>query len=205
MADHYGSMQHLYQAEPKESYKVTCKKRPSNVLISSPHGGKIEWMSTPVAEAIAGEEFSFYDFSGLLKHKNFEKLHVTSSRYDCPKLNELNSGVDITVTIHGCKGDTPFTLIGGRDQATIDALTHTLKEAGFLVRRPPSHLSGQSERNIANQNRRNMGVQLEMSTGLRNSFQGSLLFRQLHPYSSDFKRYTQAIKQCLLTLSKELS
>ena len=51
-----------------------------------------------------------------------------------------------------------------------DSIENELTENGFNVEVSPSHLEGESSQNIANKNAENAGVQLELTTGLRQSF-----------------------------------
>ena len=54
MADKYHSMKELYTFEPMENYRLTSRRRPdSGVLILSPHGGGIEFLTSEIAREVA--------------------------------------------------------------------------------------------------------------------------------------------------------
>lgn len=202
MADRYRSMQELYDNEPRRHYRLTTRRRPhSRVLILSPHGGSIEWMTSDVARQVAGDQFNLHDFAGRMKSLNFETLHVTSKHYDCLAVQELNQTVDYSLAIHGCRGWQKITYLGGQDDVGRRIVRKHLEADGFITEEAPPHLSGLGRDNIVNQNLRGMGIQLELDTSLRQSFEGPPGSGGYHP---SFYTYCHALQAAMAELSGEL-
>jgi phage replication-related protein YjqB (UPF0714/DUF867 family) len=149
-------------------YRVICMERPGScVAIIGPHGGKIERGTSDVAKAIAANDFHLYLLEGTRESGNFDALHLTSTRFDEPRCLQLLSISDQVVTIHGCVGKTPEVQIGGLDtelklrircELAKSHVAAVLAEGRFAARQPS---------NICNRGRRAIGVQLELSRGLR--------------------------------------
>lgn len=202
MADLYGSMEELFTSEPRAHYKLTTRPQPhSRVLVVSPHGGAIEHLTSEIADSVAGETFKFHDFAGRLPEGNFDRLHVTSSNYDCLVVDRLNRTAHYTLTIHGCKGQpgVRVTYLGGKDQAGRALVRKHLEDAGFLVENAPPQISGMGDDNIVNRNQRRMGIQLELSGALRRQ-----LLREGGPgRGNSFHRYCRALRSALSELSGE--
>ena len=73
---------------------------------------------------------------------------------------------DAVVTIHGCMEKARVVYMGGRDAALSQKIMRALIDAGFSARQS-SRFPGINPLNICNRSRRGMGVQLEISAGLR--------------------------------------
>lgn len=203
MTDRYGSMEELYTEEPRAHYKLTTRPQPdSRVLVVSPHGGSIEWLTSEIADTVAGETFKFHDFAGRLPEDNFARLHVTSGNYDCLAVEALNQDSLYTLTVHGCIGHPggKVTYLGGKDDAGRELVRKHLERAGFTVQDAPPHLSGMADDNIVNCNQRGKGIQLELSSALRRSF-----IEEGRPSGGigSFRRYCQALRSALSELSGE--
>lgn len=74
------------------------------------------------------------------------------------------------VAIHGCIGDESIVYIGGKDKSLMTSIEQLLTKANFKVAKAPDHLSGKHDDNIINYTQQNAGVQLELTTALRQSF-----------------------------------
>ena len=154
--------------EEGRDYRVICLERPGScVAIVGPHGGGIERGTSGVARAIAGDEFHLYLLEGIRTSGNYAALHLTSTRFDEPRCLQLLSMADKVVTIHGCVGEAPEVHIGGldsdlklriRDELARNQVSAAIAEGRFAAR---------DRRNICNRGRRGIGVQLELSRGLR--------------------------------------
>lgn len=207
MADKYHSMKELYTFEPMENYKLTIRRNRSKVLVMSPHGGAIEYFTSEIADAVAGQDFKFHDFAGIMPERNFANLHVTSKHYDCALAKSLSDDSLYTLAIHGCTGkeNERVTYLGGQDTAGCEIVKRHLEQAGFVVKAAPPHLSGLGRDNVVNQNQRGMGIQLEISIAQRLAFTYmpmiSLLLRK--KYSKFFAPYCSALRQALSELSGE--
>lgn len=147
-----------------ETNKVTN----ANTLVSAIHGGGIEAGTTELAKLTSElSKQNYYSFMGLLPSNNSE-LHVTSTRYDEPTLLSMLN-VPYTVSIHGASGSDKIIYLGGADTDNMAIMSDKLKQAGFTVQTPPSGIEGGSTNNIVNRNARNKGIQLELTTALRQS------------------------------------
>ena len=55
----------------------------------APHGGSIEQGTTELTKALADKgNYDYYSFEGI-RPKNNSELHVTSTHYDDPTLNQM--------------------------------------------------------------------------------------------------------------------
>jgi phage replication-related protein YjqB (UPF0714/DUF867 family) len=133
----------------------------------APHGGWIEPYTSELAEALAGEDLSFYTFRGI-KDDSSHTLHLTSHRFDEPVAMGAASAASVVVAIHGERSrDKAFVMVGGAHAELKRGLRRALAEAGFQVKAPREGLGGENPRNICNRGSSGGGVQLEVSEGLR--------------------------------------
>lgn len=72
--------------------------------------------------------------------------------------------------IHGAHGNEPVVYLGGKDSDLREEIGDNLEDKGFNVEETPDYLEGRSDDNIANKNGKKAGVQLELTTALRQSF-----------------------------------
>lgn len=157
----------LARSEPAETFRIRCDRRPSDVLIIAPHGGKIEPGTSEIAAAISGESYNLYCFEGRKRRGNRD-LHITSARFDEPQVLGLLSRCDRVVAVHGCAGAEQVAYLGGLDHALGSAIGRALAACGFPVgTHEDPQLQGVHPANICNRGRRGRGVQLELSRGLR--------------------------------------
>ncbi|MGW8267279.1 MAG: poly-gamma-glutamate hydrolase family protein [Longimicrobiales bacterium] len=168
MTDTYRCFRELQESEREgEDWALERVDRGSRILLLAPHGGWIEPLTTELAKAIAGAEFSFYSFVGLKSGGN-ERLHLTSHRFDEPLALEAVARADRVLAIHGERSrHGAFVMVGGRWDEMRAALCSALRGAGFRVLEPREGLGGRHRRNICNRGRLGGGGQLELSEGLR--------------------------------------
>lgn len=171
MADKYSSMTELFKNEVEGTdYEVITEDNDSKVLLTSIHGGGIEVGSTELVEAIRElGNYNIYEFKGL-KSSNNSSLHVTSTNYDAPQLLELIKETDYAVSIHGASGEEPICYMGGNDVKLRNAIWSALEDIGIKVQISPPNIIGENDDNITNRTRKSKGVQLELTTALRQSF-----------------------------------
>jgi len=167
MADRYKSYTDL-AAENRRGvdYDVRSENRGSAVIIIAPHGGTTEPETSALAEAIAGNDLSFYAFEAFKKgaHSDF---HITSHRFDEPVGLDIVGKSTTAVAIHGRKDDGTDTVwLGGRNEVLRDAIGAALRDAGFGAELNTT-LPGVHEANICNRTISGEGVQLELSRSLR--------------------------------------
>jgi phage replication-related protein YjqB (UPF0714/DUF867 family) len=168
--DKYGNFHELSRNEREGvDFTICLTRRDSPVAIIAPHAGKIEFGTSQIATAIAGDMYGLYCFEGL-KPRNNHDLHITSANFDEPKCIDLISTCDIVVSVHGLKGKHEAIDVGGLDTELGDAICANLNNAGFEAKivTTGSH-AAVSQRNICNQGRLRTGVQLEITKGLRDT------------------------------------
>jgi phage replication-related protein YjqB (UPF0714/DUF867 family) len=151
-----------------EDYRVVVHERPcSTIAILAPHGGRIEEVTSEVARVAAGDDFNLYLFEGIRQAHNYVNLHLTSHRFDEPRCLALLERCDHVIAVHGCAGDEPHVLVGGRDAALKAVVGCTMADAGIAVHLDGHRFPAIDANNICNRGRRGCGVQIEMTTALR--------------------------------------
>lgn len=169
--DTYQSMTELMNhTKETTDWELNYHDTSSNTLIAAIHGGNIEAGTSEVTKLTATKgAFSYYAFEGIRPIDNSE-LHVTSTNFDEPTIEAMQQEVYNSIMIHGAEGSDAIVYIGGKDEPLKASIENELSENGFNVAVTPSHLEGESSQNIANKNAKDAGVQLELTTGLRQSF-----------------------------------
>ncbi len=146
-------------------YRIRCRQGRTGILIMAPHGGNIEPGTSRIADAIAGTEHAFYAYEGLKTGRN-SRLHITSRRFDEPAGCRLAADADKVLTIHGCSDVESLVFVGGMDRALAANVWKALARDAFHLKESP-RIPGKHPQNICNRCRSGMGVQLEISAGLR--------------------------------------
>lgn len=139
----------------------------SPIAVIAPHGGSIEQYTSDIARGVAGEDFNLYLFEGIRPAGNYSALHLTSHRFDEPRCLSLLSMCDHVLAIHGCDGDDQRVLLGGLDEALKLAIGEALTGLGVDVQSDGHEFPATDPKNICNRGRRGVGVQVEMTMGLR--------------------------------------
>ncbi|MBN6054970.1 poly-gamma-glutamate hydrolase family protein, partial [Nonomuraea sp. RK-328] len=159
-----------HEVEGRDYRRVLRVPRGAKVAHIAIHGGAIEAPTSQLADQAAGRRDAYYAFEGIKATGN-SALHITSTHFDEPRALRVVAGVDRTVSWHAAAGADATTYVGGRDTTLIRKVKAELRAAGFAVSAAvPEEIGGDSPRNIANRNRRGMGVQLEISRGQRERF-----------------------------------
>lgn len=196
--DRYKSYQHLKAGERQGvDYRIRRRAGSTGITILSIHGGDIEPGTSCIADAIAGPDHAFYAFEGIKDSGNLA-LHITSTHFDEPGAIDLIRGSWSAVTIHGCARLEPLVHVGGLDFALRDRVIDALRRSGFTAiasAKPP--FGGMDRDNICNLCSRGMGVQIEISRGLRAG-----MFSDLSPEGRRFPTQTlagfaQAVRQAI--------
>ncbi|MER6945980.1 poly-gamma-glutamate hydrolase family protein [Nonomuraea sp. NPDC000554] len=199
-ADYAGLSAH--EIEGRDYRRVQRVPRGARVAHIAIHGGAIEAPTSQLADQAAGRRYAYYSFDGIKAADNSD-LHITSTHFDEPKALKVVAAVDYTVSWHAAAGSAATTYVGGRDTTLIKKVTAGLRAAGFPVSASvPEEIGGDSPRNIANRNRRGMGVQLEISRGQRELFfDGGKLNRAWIENPANrtkaFYRYVAAVNRAL--------
>jgi phage replication-related protein YjqB (UPF0714/DUF867 family) len=196
--DSYRHFEHL-RAYEKEGvdYRIRWRVHDSGIAILSIHGGDIEPGTSEIADAIAGSDHTFYAFEGI-KHAGNLALHITSTVFNEPVGLEIVCLSEIILSIHGCQDTEPILYLGGLDQTLRNHIRQHLTRAGFnVVDTKGAKFPGRDPANICNICGRGMGIQLEISRGLREQ-----LFKDLTPQGRKFPseklfRFAEAIQTAL--------
>ena len=174
--DHYRSFAELAanNIEGKD-YLIVEKESPSDVLIMAFHGGLIEPGTAELAEAIAGNDFDFYALLGFKNSDRHEPsytaadLHLTSARYDEPRLMKKTETASLCLGLHGFGGEEADFCVGGANKLERKRLVKELSERLPGLKScelccPP--FNGTSLKNPVNKCR-DGGIQVEMSPRIR--------------------------------------
>ncbi|MDZ4837422.1 MAG: poly-gamma-glutamate hydrolase family protein [Candidatus Melainabacteria bacterium] len=185
-----------------EDYIIRSRNRGSKVTVVSPHGGYIEPGTSAIAEAVAGRTFNFFDFQGFQVERPWE-LHVTSTRFRHPALEQLLSQSSHAVSIHGMGEVDRWNIwIGGLNVSMKERMATSLQKAGFSVITDTPKYRGEDPRNIVNLVSK-MGVQLELPSDLIDAmFVKGVTFPGLgvKPKTTRlFTRFVKAVRSAVLT------
>lgn len=132
----------------------------------APHGGGIEIGTSELAELVAGNDHSLFVFEGLKPYGANRDLHITSHHFDHPHCLSLTSAHEVTLAIHGCRGDSRIFL-GGLDGDLTAHLARHLSGAGLTASLEGHGYPGRHPLNICNRGARRRGAQLEITRDLR--------------------------------------
>lgn len=171
MADLYANYAELAAARQiGVDYRLLVRTPPGSRLAHiAIHGGGIEPGTTEIADYLAGSASRFYSLDGMLPSGNSD-LHITSTNFDEPQALDLVAASDYVISWHGMAGSEETTYLEGLDTEIGERIATALTEAGFSVFASSSEVAGTDPENICNKGARAMGVQLELSQGLRESF-----------------------------------
>jgi phage replication-related protein YjqB (UPF0714/DUF867 family) len=146
-------------------YRIIARPGQTGALIMAPHGGGIEPGTHRIASAVAGGAHGYYAFIGMRGSGN-RALHLPSTRFDEPRAMALAAAASMIVVIHGCREPRRIAYLGGRDAELRQRLARRLAEAGIATA-VSKRFPGQHEANLCNRFPGVRGVQLELSTALR--------------------------------------
>jgi phage replication-related protein YjqB (UPF0714/DUF867 family) len=170
----YASFEQLVRYEREGiDYQRRWVRRASNILIAAPHGGGIEPGTSEVATALAGDAHALYVFEGDKGEQN-QSLHVASTRFNDPFLDNLMGESEFVATVHGCCETNALVYVGGLHETWVQQALELLRQAGFYAERDKSQHAGRFPANLCNRGRGGMGVQFELSRGLRRQMFASL-------------------------------
>jgi phage replication-related protein YjqB (UPF0714/DUF867 family) len=168
LASNYTGYADLTKAQTEgEDYRVLVRPVASSIAVIAPHGGRIEQYTSDIACGVAGGDFNLYAFEGIRQSSNYAALHLTSHRFDEPRCLELLSKCDHVVAIHGCGGDDQRVLLGGLDGRLRLAIREAMHGIGVDVQSEDHPFPATDPKNICNRGRRGIGVQVELTIGLR--------------------------------------
>ena len=190
----YTSYTELRTQEVRDvDYRIRVRRGCSGIAVMAVHGGGIEPGTTEIAEAVAGDRHTFYTFSGLKPEGNY-RLHLSSRKFDEPVGVAVAGQAMTVVTIHGCRDRKAITYVGGRHHQLRHVLKQTLNAAGFWAA-DTLRFPGINPKNICNRNRLRMGVQLEISLGMRKLLFEDVARRLRNRTAPAFTAYVRALQQ----------
>lgn len=184
--DHYQSFTEMAVKNTEGiDYLILLKGDPSPILVTAFHGGYIEPGTSELGRAITNEQFDFYSFDALKPGQMDERsltsstLHITSTRFDEPKLMSLIQKKDFCLGLHGFGGYEGDFCVGGGNEQERKKLVETLnKNFPDLISCelccPP--LNGTSARNPINRCHKK-GVQVEISPTVRSKILKNSAFK----------------------------
>lgn len=200
--DLYESTSQLFKnTKENVDYRIEIENRLSPVSVIAIHSGGIEAGTGEIAREIANiGQYKYYSFNGIRDSesdspKNLE-LHVTSHKFLHTPCLELVSNSIATVSIHGADEKNELSFVGGKNFVHANFIKEELRKSGFYVEdNIREGLEGYAVLNICNRNMRNMGVQIEVSQGLRKmlfSENWKLKSNRINP-TNEFYIYCKAI------------
>lgn len=172
--DLYESTNMLFKnTKENVDYILEIEPRISPVSVIAIHGGQIEGGTTEIARRVS--EIGYYKYYSFVGIRNFEsdspknlELHITSHKFLHKPCLELVGNSIATLSIHGADEKKEVTYVGGKNFVHANLIKDELRKYNFFVDdNIREGLEGYGVLNICNRNMRNMGVQLELSQGLR--------------------------------------
>jgi phage replication-related protein YjqB (UPF0714/DUF867 family) len=197
--DMYRNFAELGETEREDiDFRIFAVKREgSSTVIVAPHGGVIEPGTSEVAKVVANNDLSLATFEGI-KPENNKRLHITSTNFDEPRCVELVQESDTVVAIHGEASSERFVFLGGKDDELGVQLKAALQRYGYAVKMHENpDLHGLAAENICNRGRHGVGVQLELSSGLRRTFFQSLTDTGRKKPTDELVRFAAAVREGL--------
>ncbi len=197
--DVYRNFAELSEAEREgiDFHISAVKREGSNTVIVAPHGGAIEPGTSEVAKEVANSDLSLAIFEGI-RPKNNKRLHITSTNFDEPRCVELVQESDTVVAIHGEGSAELSVFLGGRDGSLRAKLIAALERYGYAVKTHGNpDLHGLATENICNRGRHGAGIQLELSSGLRQTFFQSLTDKGRKKPTDELFRFAAAVREGL--------
>lgn len=196
--DKYASFKDLQDNEVEGiDYRILGRAGSTGVALLCIHGGNIEPGTSEIAEAIAGHDHTFYALEGLKRSGN-KSLHITSTAFDEPASIETACNSQIILSIHGCSKMEETVYLGGRDKGLGEWIAKKLAEYGFEATLDSDFsFKGKDPRNICNASRRGMGVQIELSLGLRRRMFKDLTTVGRQSRTEVFYRFVLAVRDAL--------
>lgn len=178
-------------------YKVRSRIGGTGVALLCIHGGDIEPGTSEIADGIAGDAHTFYALEGMKTSGN-RALHITSTAFDEPLGIEIACASEIIISVHGCSEVEEVVHIGGLDQALGERIGKKLDESGFkvLIDSNPRR-RGVDQRNVCNLCGSGIGVQLEVSRGLRSRMFEDLTSKGRQSRSEVYYRFVFAVQDTL--------
>ena len=195
----YSNFEELQGAEREgEDYRVVIYEHDtSSTVVIAPHGGGIELGTSEIALSIAADDLSVALFEGTKLEGN-RKLHITSTNFDEPKCLALVQTAQDVIVIHGERSNGKAVYLGGADNQLGAFIRTSLEADGFQVKEHHNPmLQGAASNNICNRGIKKMGVQLELTAGLRRTFFESLTETGRRHPTENLNKFSKAVREGL--------
>ena len=198
MADKYNSFAELAENEEEDrDFRVRVRERRGTIVVIAPHGGGIEPGTSEIAESIAASNLSFCALEGLKLTGNGD-LHITGTRFDEPRCTALVGSSPRAISVHGEDSERQVVFLGGRDTAMLERLRRSLTARDFIVETHDNPLlQGLDQANICNRTANRIGIQLELSRGLRLSFFQSLSGNGRRTKTERFYEFVAGVREAI--------
>ncbi|MGC8491647.1 MAG: poly-gamma-glutamate hydrolase family protein [Syntrophobacteraceae bacterium] len=196
--DTYASFKELTDHEVEGiDYRIRSRAGSTGVVLLCIHGGGIEPGTSEIAEGIAGGDHTFYALEGMKTSRN-KTLHITSTAFDEPRGIEIVSNSQMVLSIHGCSEPGEAIYPGGLNPTFRERIAQKLAENGFeTIVEKNSRFGGIDPRNVCNLCGRGMGVQIEVSRGLRRRMFQDLTAEGRQSRSEAYCRFVLAVREGL--------
>lgn len=183
-----------------EDYEIEYRVRSGDLTVVAIHGGGIQPLTSELARAIAGSDYTLFEFRGMRRRNNAE-LYVSSLRFDEIRLRGLLMMAGTAVSIHGAKGEARRVHVGGGNENLALCISEHLAGAGFEMGRGRGALRGRHPGNLVNRHASDKGVQLVLTRGLRDSMveggAAGLARRDPEQRTEAFSRFVGAIRSAI--------
>ena len=196
--DKYASYQELKKNEKSgKDYVIRKQNRSSTFAVMAIHGGAIEPGTSEIANAIAGDEHSYYALEGRKKKGN-RHLHIASEKFDEKGALKVAGSSQSVIAIHGCRGYSNKILLGGKYKYLKNRIACELIKAGFdICVKPKTTLSGTNHNNICNRGNSSQGVQIEIDLSVRKRMFEGLGTKGRKVKTKEFHDFVKAIRSVL--------
>jgi phage replication-related protein YjqB (UPF0714/DUF867 family) len=164
-------------------YVIETRRGEHRLLVAAWHGGTMERGSDILANAVAGTTFDYYAFKAKIPQdeSGSHPLHITSGRFNEPKLLHLAAESERVLSVHCCNtpGRIERIFIGGGAEAELrEALIRHLRSYNFNSG-PDKLFPGHHHRNPCNLGK-SFGIQIEVPQEYMDKIIGSQgQFREL--------------------------
>lgn len=202
--DTYASFKDLTDHEVEGiDYRIRSRAGSTGIALLCIHGGDIEPGTSEIADGIAGGDHTFYALEGMKTSGN-KTLHITSTVFDEPLGIEIVCNSEIILSIHGCSEMKEAVYLGGLDQTLKGRIAKKLAENGFeAIVDANSRFRGTDLRNVCNLCGRGMGVQIEVSRGLRRRMFQDLTAEGRQVRSEVYYRFVCAVRDGLKPFAQD--
>ncbi len=186
-----------FQVEGKDFEILSVERDPQALIMAIP-GGKIEHGTTEIAESIAGNDWSFYTFSGLKPEESDNwALHLTSTRFDEPKALSLARRSQYCISIHAYRDEgNPTVCIGGNNSGLAGKIANQLNKKNgkeLKTEYPCQRFPAKKNENIVNQCIQH-GAQLEISVSALD---------EINKNDSTYESFVNSIRSALREFASE--